>query len=150
MELGLLAGVAVILIRRGSLRKGQGTRQECPVTILEYSLVLLLMVLLSPMSSKPHFSTLVLPGFALARLAVYRGDKILQLLLSFAVVFATLSLPLWGGRLDFIALWFGSDTWNALVLLLGTIYILTSRKQFSSPLVGSSPRDSVESKKEVT
>ena len=150
MEIALLTSVAAILIRRGSLRKGQGTRQECPVTILEYSLVLLLMVLLSPMSSKPHFSTLVLPGFALARLAVYRGDKILQLLLGFAVVFATLSLPLWGGRLDFIALWFGSDTWNALVLLLGTIYILTSRKQFSSPLVGSSPRDSVESKKEVT
>ena len=146
VEIALFVSVAAILIRRRSFR----TRQECPVTILEYSLVLLLMVLLSPMSSKPHFSTLVLPGFALARLAVYRGDKILQLLLGFAVVFATLSLPLWGGRLHFIALWFGSDTWNALVLLLGTIYILTSRKQFSSPLVGSSPRDSVESKKEVT
>jgi hypothetical protein len=125
MELVLLAGVAIILIRRRSMTQGQGSREEFPAAILEYSLVLLLMVLLSPMSSKPHFSTLILPGFALARLAVYQGDMTLRCLLGFAVVAATLSLPLWGGCFDLIALWFGSDTWSALLLLLGTIYILT-------------------------
>jgi hypothetical protein len=98
--------------------------------------VLLLMVLLSPMSSKPHFSTLVLPGFALARLAVYRDDIILRCLLGMAVVLATLSLPLWGGRLDFIALWFGSDTWNALVLLLGGLYVLRNSSHISRPRHG--------------
>jgi hypothetical protein len=90
------------------------------------------MVLLSPMSSKPHFSTLVLPGFALARKAVYQRDIILRCLLGLAIVLATLSLPLWGGRLDLIALWLGSDTWNALLLLLGCSYVLTVKENFMS------------------
>jgi hypothetical protein len=54
-------------------------------------------------------------------LAVYQGDIVLRYLLGLAAVLATLSLPLWGGHLDLIALWFGSDTWNALVLLTGCI-----------------------------
>jgi hypothetical protein len=156
MELALLAGVAAILIRRlkkreesvGWAESSRPTKTKVekvgledathptnchgkPLQIMEYSGVLLLMVLLSPMSSKPHFCTLVLPGFALARLAVYRGDRILQLLLGFAVVFATLSLPLWGGRLDFIALWFGSDTCNALLLFLGCTYTLGQPRTIS-------------------
>jgi hypothetical protein len=115
-------------------------RDGKPIEIMEYSGVLLLMVLLSPMSSKPHFSTLVLPGLALARLGVYQGDKILRLFLGLAVFLAMLSLPLWGGHFDFIALWFGSDTGNALLLLLGSIYILTSPKQNSRvPLLALSP-----------
>ena len=97
------------------------------------------MVLLSPMSSKPHFSTLVLPGFVLARLAVYHGDMVLRCLLGMAVVLATLSLPLWGGHIDFIALWFGSDTWNAFLLLLGSIYVLTFPKQILDPRLALSP-----------
>jgi len=161
MELALLAGVAAILIRRRQTREepvgwAESSRPtktkvekvgledsthptNChgkPLQIMEYSGVLLLMVLLSPMSSKPHFSALVLPGFALARLAVYRDDIILRCLLAMAVVLATLSLPLWGGRLDFIALWFGSDTWNALVLLLGGSYVLRSNSHISSPRHG--------------
>jgi hypothetical protein len=107
-------------------------RDGKPLEIMEYSGVLLLMVLLSPMSSKPHFSTLVLPGFALARLAVYQGDKILRLLLGLAVFLAMLSLPLWGGHFDFIALWFGSDTWNALFLLLGGIHVLMGNNSYAS------------------
>ena len=36
---------------------------------LEYSVVLLLMLLFSPMSSKAHFGVLILPGFCIARVA---------------------------------------------------------------------------------
>jgi hypothetical protein len=125
-EAALLATVGILLLRRRKI--GGEEAQSRPAEILEYSLVLLLMVLLSPMSSKPHFATLILPGFALARLAVYRADKALQLLLGLAVVFAMLSLPLWGGHFSFVALWFGSDTWNALFLLLGAMCVLTENK----------------------
>jgi hypothetical protein len=124
IELAVLACVAGVLIRRRSSSKEQRKTRECPTAILEHCLVLLLMVLLSPMSSKPHFSTLILPGFTLARLAVYHGDVALRCLLGLAVLLSALSLPLWGGRFAFIALWFGSDTWNALLLLLGSAYIL--------------------------
>jgi len=123
-EAVLLAAVTVMLVRRRALMKGQKTPEPPQAEVLEYSLVLLLMILLSPMSSKPHFSTLVLPAFALARLAVYQDDRILRCLMGLAMVLATLSLPIWGGRLEFIALWCGSETWNALALLLGCSYSL--------------------------
>jgi hypothetical protein len=152
-ESALIATVAFIVIRRravGWAESSMPTRTKVesdvakvgledsthptnsnPLEMMEYCVVLLLMVLLSPMSSKPHFSTLVLPGFALARFALYQGDKILRCLLTLSVVLATLSLPLWGGRLSFVALWLGSDTWNALVLLLGLIYVLLANRSFS-------------------
>jgi hypothetical protein len=120
----LLIGAAIVLNRRRARTEGQGTMNQQLGEILEYSLVLLLMVLLSPMSSKPHFSTLVLPGFALARLAVYGKDKSLQYLLGLAMVIAALSLPLWGKQVDFVALWLGSDMWNAAILLVCCSYAL--------------------------
>jgi hypothetical protein len=123
-EAALLAATTVVLIRRRALREGQGTPERSLAEVLEYSLVLLLMVLLSPMSSKPHFCTLVLPVFALVRLAIYRDDKILRCLMGLAMVLATLSLPIWGGRFEFIALWFGSETGNALFLLVGSALAL--------------------------
>ena len=167
IEIALFVGVAAILIRRRQKREepvgwAESSRptktkaesvekvgledsahptncHDKPLQIMEYSGVLLLMVLLSPMSSKPHFSTLVLPGFALARLAVYQGGKILRFLLGLAVVLATLSLPLWGGHIDFIALWFGSDMWNAFLLLLGFLYVLSFPKQILDPRLALSP-----------
>jgi hypothetical protein len=120
----LVIGAAIAMRHRRIEAEGQGGGNHFSGEVLEYGLVLLLMVLLSPMSSKPHFSTLVLPGFALARLAVYEGNKMLRCLLGVALVIAALSLPLWGPRFDFIALWQGSDMWNALLLLIGCGYAL--------------------------
>ena len=37
----------------------------CRLSRLEFSLVFILMMLLSPQSSKPHFCTLLLPAFCL-------------------------------------------------------------------------------------
>jgi len=76
------------------------------------------------MSSKPHFATLILPGFMLARWAVNGKSRMLRLMLGMSIVMVALSLPLWGGGFDFIALWLGSDTWNAFTLLIGCVYML--------------------------
>jgi len=124
LEATLVIFVAMVLSRRRAIEKGQGGPPSRPKEILEYCVVLLLMVLLSPMSSKPHFATLILPGFMLARMAVLGSDRTLRWMLGVAITIAALSLPFWGGRFDFIALWFGSDTWNALVLLIGCLYAL--------------------------
>lgn len=123
-EVVLLIAVAIVLFRRRVFVEGQGGAPSRPIEISEYSVVLLLMVLLSPMSSKPHFSTLLLPGFLLARLAVYTRDPVLGWILGIGIGIAAFSLPLWGGRFDFIALWLGSETWNAFVLLIGCLYVL--------------------------
>jgi hypothetical protein len=74
----------------------------------------------------------------LARLAAFGHDWILQWMLAVAITIASLSLPLWGGRFDFIALWFGSDAWSALVLLFGClIAIRTLRlRGLTSPAQG--------------
>ena len=57
----------------------------------EFGIVLTLMLLLSPMSSKPHFCTLFLPGFCLARLAVNRSSRAAALAVGVAAVTALAS-----------------------------------------------------------
>jgi hypothetical protein len=89
---------------------------------LEYSMVLLLMVLLSPMSSKAHFGTLVLPGFCLARAALRSRRQLLKGVLVGAVVLGLLCNkdPL-GERLYTLSLWYGVVTWQTLLLLAGCL-----------------------------
>ncbi len=135
----LFIAVAIVLHRRRVLGVGQGNTESCHVEALEYSVVLLLMVLLSPMSSKPHFCALILPGFALARVAVRQGNQVLCSLLVLAAVIGALSLPLWGGRFDFIALWLGSETWNAMLLLLGCIFCLLAPRGRQPPTISFKP-----------
>jgi hypothetical protein len=99
--------------------------------VLEYSLVLLLMLLLSPMSSKAHFGTLVIPGFALARTALVTRSRILWAVLLGAVALGFLSNkdPL-GERLYTLSLWYGVVTWQTLLLVVGCL--IAYRKSLSN------------------
>jgi hypothetical protein len=92
---------------------------------LECGIVLLLMLLLSPMSSKAHFGTLLVPGFCLARAAVGSRSRLLWSVLLAAVVLAVLSNkdPL-GERLYTLSLWYGVVTWETLLLLAGCVLAL--------------------------
>ncbi len=94
---------------------------------LECGVVLLLMVLLSPMSSKAHFGTLVLPGFCLARAAIASRSRLLASVLVGAVLLAVLSNkdPL-GEKLYTLSLWYGVVTWQSLLLLAGCLIALPS------------------------
>jgi hypothetical protein len=96
-----------------------------PRVAVESGVVFLLMLLLSPMSSKAHFGTLILPGFCLARAALASRRKVLWGLLATAVVLAVLSNkdPL-GERLYTLSLWYGVVTWETLVLLVGSWCLL--------------------------
>jgi hypothetical protein len=92
---------------------------------LECGVVLLLMLLLSPMSSKAHFGVLILPGFCLARAAPASRAPLPRGLLLAAVALAALGSkdPL-GERLYTLTLWYGSVTWETLALLLGCLFVL--------------------------
>jgi hypothetical protein len=93
--------------------------------VLEFSAVLLLMLLLSPMSSKAHFGVLILPGFYLARAAFCSGNRAVMLCLLPSVVLGLLSnkSPM-GDRLYTLTLWCGFTTWQTLLLLAGCLLLL--------------------------
>jgi hypothetical protein len=121
LELSLLAAV---LYRCGRpfhrLRDDpDGSRQA-----LEYGMVLALMLLLSPMSSKAHFGTLVLPGFCLARAALLTRGWLRKGVLAGAVILGLLCNkdPL-GERLYTLSLWYGVVTWQTLLLLAGCLLV---------------------------
>jgi glycosyl transferase family 87 len=130
VALGLLAVVLGIC--------GQPFRNLCDDAdggrfALECSMVLLLMVLLSPMSSKAHFGTLVLPGFCLARAALHSHSRLLKGVLDAAVVFGLLCNkdPL-GEKLYTLSLWYGVVTWQALFLLAGCLLVYWQKLADSS------------------
>ena len=106
----------------------------------EYAAVLLLMLLLSPMSSKAHFGVLILPGFCLARAALVGNRRLLLPLLAATVVLAAASnKDLLGERLYTLSLWLGCVTWETLLLLAGCLALVLrndSRLSHTIPSAG--------------
>jgi hypothetical protein len=120
LELGLAALLAWAVGRPGRLQAALPADLRPSRQSVEFSVVLLLMLLLSPMSSKPHFCTLLLPGFCLARLAIAEKRLISGVFVGAAVVAGFLSIKdVWGGNFAALALWWGSVSASALLLLLG-------------------------------
>jgi Glycosyltransferase family 87 len=95
---------------------------------LEFGMVLILMVMLSPHSSKPHFCTLVLPGFCVARAAMNLPNRRLLPLLCSALIFALLpNCDLVGDWIYSWAKWHASILWCALLLFVASCRILVVR-----------------------
>jgi hypothetical protein len=141
VELSMLASVLWICGRPfRRLRDDAGGERHA----LECSLVLLLLVLLSPMSSKAHFGTLILPGYCLARAALHRRGRLLKGVLVASVVLGLLCNkdPL-GERLYTLSLWYGVVTWQTLLLLGGCLLVyrsvLSVRGKGGEPITGLTP-----------
>jgi hypothetical protein len=127
---GLVYGAGAALLLAAALACGRPFRRpdpaagggDVPREALEFSAVLLLMLLLSPMSSVAHFGVLVVPGVCLARLARAPGRRAfaVPVLVSFALALAS-NKDLLGGKLYTVALWYGCVTWNTLALLAGCL-----------------------------
>jgi hypothetical protein len=90
--------------------------------MLECGMILTLMVLLSPNSSRAHFCVLYLPAFFIARLAVRPGASLLlRSLLAAAVICSTLSIHIRIGptqTAEQVLLWIGVVMLCAVFLLL--------------------------------
>jgi hypothetical protein len=140
VQLALL--LAAVWAARGSLRRLEemgGDRRAA----LEGAAVLSLMLLLSPMSSKAHFGVLVVPGFCLARAAVTTKNKVPG-----GLVLAAASLALLGNKdplgekLYTLTLWYGTATWETLILLAGCLIVLRREGQgvaAAGPAVAAAP-----------
>jgi hypothetical protein len=130
---GLLLLLATLWAARGPLRRPEEMAGKNRVA-LEGSAVLLLMLLLSPMSSKAHFGVLVLPGFCVGRAAVRARSPLLWGLLLAAAGLALLGNkdPL-GEKLYTLTLWYGTVTWETLALLAGCLIVLRRQGQVARP-----------------
>jgi hypothetical protein len=133
VQLSLLAAVLCICGR--PLRKLTNDSEEWGQP-LESCMVLLLMLLLSPMSSKAHFGTLVVPGYCLARAALHARSRLFNGILAAAVVLGLLCNkdPL-GERLYTLSLWYGLVTWQTLLLLGGCLLIYRQQRSAGENLL---------------
>ncbi len=86
--------------------------------VLQASMVLMLMLLLSPMSHKTHFGLLLVPGFALGRLWLTQPTRGSYLALAALAVLQIGSLRLWSMSLGHWASWHGAQMLSTLVMLL--------------------------------
>ncbi len=124
-------GIGLLLITIAVACSWIGARSPDSSTDLcryEFGLVLILMLLLCPHSSKPHFCTLLLPGFCLARAVVVARRPVLAGLLGAAILCGLISnKDLVGRGIYDLALWYGSVTWTALFLFAGCCGALISR-----------------------
>jgi hypothetical protein len=125
-------GLALVLLAALASRQGRccsaarsSERGGGSFTVLEYALVCLLMLILSPMSSKPHFCTLVLPGFCLARRMFQRRELTLQLITGAALLAALVSnMDLVGKHTYTVVVWSGSVFASAALLYSGCCWSL--------------------------
>jgi hypothetical protein len=118
----LLLAVSILAGRRARAR---GDKGPVPVEMLDYNLILILMLLLSPMSGRAHFGLLLLPGFCLARIAFATGSRALWTLLGLAVLLTLVANKDLVGRTLYDAfLWGGATTACTLLLWLGCVLVL--------------------------
>jgi hypothetical protein len=111
-DAALLLAVAALMVRR----RGRGAEA------FDFSLVVLLMLLLSPQSSKPHFCTLALPAFCLARFAFAWRSAVLVAILTAAAIGTLLSnKDLWGTSIYEAAMWYSSVLITTLALFAGCL-----------------------------
>ncbi len=120
----LLLGIGLACMWRNNIEKASD-----PYMVgLQFGMVLILMVLLSPHSSKPHFCTLLLPAFCVARAAFKGPDRSLLALLGLALICAMVAnKDLVGDWLYSWGKWYGSLAWCAVLLYAGCCRVLLAR-----------------------
>lgn len=124
LEAGLLLLSAWIMGRPFRKLHTRAAGEPVHPESLEYSAVLLLMLLLSPMSSPAHFGTLILPGFCLARWSLQqRSWGLLSLLLLVNLLVLSQCRDLVGSYLHGCFLWMGLPMWSTLLLLAGCLRV---------------------------
>ncbi len=119
----VLATLAVCRLpfRKSPVPSASGINREA----VEYGVVLILMLLLSPMSSKAHFGVLIVPGFLLTRAALLTRSRCLWGCTIGAALLALVSnKDLLGEALYTLALWYGTVTWQTSLLLVGSLAVV--------------------------
>jgi len=132
MAYGILAAMlgATIAAAQYGRRLPSPQRADLPGrTAIEFAVVMLLMLLMSPMSGIAHFGPTVLAAFCLAQLALFGGSRMSAALLAIAIA---LALPankdLVGATVYNVVLWNGFVTLSAVVLWIACLIALARRE----------------------
>jgi hypothetical protein len=133
---GCVLGVGLLLLLGAVWACGRPFRRLPPdgpeqigEQALEAGMVLALMLVLSPMSSKAHFGTLLLPAFCLARATIGSRDPLRWALLVAVVVLGPLgSKGLLGNRLYTLTLFYGATTIQTVLLGAGCGLVLRQQR----------------------
>jgi hypothetical protein len=103
---------------------------------VEFAMMVILMVLMSPHSSKPHFCILLLPAFCVARAALIGNDRRLLALLGVALIGAVVAnMDLVGEWIYSWGKWFGSQAWCSILLYAGCCRLLLARREVAAGTV---------------
>lgn len=112
---------------------------------LELSMVLILMVLLSPMSSKSHFCVLIFPGMLLAKTAWEQRSRSLATIFILANVIGIISLTWWGEYIARVSLFYGTVTIKSVLLLAGCgLALIQIRRQSATAIQTTSQSQNLE------
>ncbi len=122
----VLIAVSIAAAMRARRAAAVAVARELPQPMaFEFSMVLALMLLISPMSGRAHFGILILPAFCLARTAFATRDRILGLILGIAAILTlAANKDLVGSFIYGAFLWLGATTLCAFVLWAGCVYVL--------------------------
>jgi hypothetical protein len=103
-------------------RAGNPRRHPPDADALEFSMVLLLMLLLSPNSSRAHFGVMLLPAFCVARIAVAEKNRFARMVTVLATLATLICYNIPGlNSLHAVTLWAGAVTLAAVLLLAGCV-----------------------------
>jgi len=91
---------------------------------LEFSMVIILMLVFSPMAAKAQWGVLMLPGFCLARLCIIRRELIVIACFTTGWLAWIASQNFLGPNAVFVGLWYGAVLINALLWFAGCGYVL--------------------------
>jgi hypothetical protein len=139
--LALAANAAVCLIlyavMRPGLMRSSGDRAMPSRASLEFGAVMLLLLLVSPMSSRSLFCMMLLPAFCIARAAIYRRDWIAWTSIIVAGLASILSLNLWfASTFSHETLWLGLPTIDVMTLFLGSVWLLRPKEHAAAQPAG--------------
>jgi hypothetical protein len=132
VPLKVIAYTSFMLLITISIIAGKRARRRAPFAAglpnqesYEFSLVLILMLLLSPMSGRPHFGILLLPTFCLARFTTATGDRLTACILAAVVLLVTPPYRyLVPENIHAVLLWGGATTVATLLLWIGCVRVL--------------------------
>lgn len=126
------AMLVMLLVSIGAALRGirVATNAERPYglptqTAIEFGVVFILALMISPMSGMAHFGVLALPAFSLSRIAVLAERRDIWLMILLAAIGGLIAnKDLVGGTVYTALLWAGAVTWSAVALWIGSIIAL--------------------------
>ena len=127
-----IGAITLLTIAIAAIHRARAT-PAAEMNRFEIGMVLTLMLLLSPVSSKPHFCILLLPAWTLAREMLTRNDRFLGAVVFLSAVCGLASNKDLVGRALYDALkWHGAITLQALLLFAGCAWAQRNLRQAKS------------------